>query len=176
MLQVNIIAIDCGLEGAFAALHPEFAPEVGDLPVMSDEATKWIDGRKLLTLLNPHVAYGTIFVIERLQAMPKNGSIASFSMGITFGSLLVAVQQFDKPMHLVHPRVWKRKMGLSGRDEFGEKKSDTKRKHESLFRARELFPQLSGDLTRVKDHNRAEALLLAHYWREYRVATEEWPA
>lgn len=54
----------------------------------------------------------------------------------------------------VDPSVWKRAMGLSGKD-----------KNVSRSKAVQLFPRAGPRLSRVKDHNRAEALLLAEYLR-----------
>lgn len=58
----------------------------------------------------------------------------------------------------VQPSVWKSVMGL------------TKDKKKSLALARELFPMAADLLTKVKDHDRAEALLLAEYayWNFFR--------
>jgi len=63
-------------------------------------------------------------------------------------------------VRLVSPATWKRAAGLvsESRDE-----SDSARKRRSLDRARLLFPNLR--LDRVKDHGRAEALLIADYGR-----------
>jgi hypothetical protein len=55
------------------------------------------------------------------------------------------------PIHPVQPRVWKAHYGL---------KSD---KAASLTTARALYP--SAPLNLAKHHNRAEAVLLAHYGR-----------
>ncbi len=55
------------------------------------------------------------------------------------------------PLSLVTAAVWKRSMGLDSS------------KPASLDKARLLFP--TAELARVKDHNRAEACLLAEYSR-----------
>jgi crossover junction endodeoxyribonuclease RuvC len=52
----------------------------------------------------------------------------------------------------VQPQAWKKLFGLNGAD-----------KKDSLDVARRLYPALGADLARVKDHNRSEALLLAHF-------------
>ncbi|MDO8605136.1 MAG: hypothetical protein Q7R40_01240, partial [Phaeospirillum sp.] len=55
------------------------------------------------------------------------------------------------------PGVWKRTLGLLKAD-----------KAASRARAVELYPEVAGRLTRVKDHGRAEALLLAEWLRRSR--------
>jgi len=56
------------------------------------------------------------------------------------------------PFTFVSPSVWKRAMGLNGTD-----------KEFARTRAKHFFP--TAELHRVKDHNRAEALLIAAYGR-----------
>jgi hypothetical protein len=58
-------------------------------------------------------------------------------------------------VHLVRPRLWKDKLGLS---------SD---KNESLEMAREVYPDAEELLRRQKDDGRAEALLLVEYARRH---------
>jgi crossover junction endodeoxyribonuclease RuvC len=55
-------------------------------------------------------------------------------------------------MTLVTPAVWKKHHCLSGSD-----------KERSRIRAIEMFPYAAGQLTRKKDHARAEAMLIAKY-------------
>jgi crossover junction endodeoxyribonuclease RuvC len=90
-------------------------------------------------------------VVELVHSMPKQGVVSSFKFGVVYGQALSLAQRFRAPWHLVTPKVWKKEMGLS---------SD---KNESLAMARELWPE--APLSRKKDVDRAEALLLAEYWR-----------
>jgi crossover junction endodeoxyribonuclease RuvC len=75
---------------------------------------------------------------------------STFMTGCVLGSILAA-QRIAVPLHLVTATVWKRQMGLDAT------------KSVSLDKARLLFS--TAELTRIKDHNRAEALLLAEYSR-----------
>jgi len=98
--------------------------------------------------------------IERVHAMATNGSLATFSVGDSRGSLRTAVHIAGVPLIWVPPRQWQTQFNL-----WGSKVSDRERKNRSRARARELWPQLDGDLNLVKDHNKAEALLIAEYGR-----------
>ena len=91
--------------------------------------------------------------LERAQAMPKQGVTSMFNYGKGFGLWLGLLIGIGIPYTLVSPRRWKAVM-LSdmGKD-----------KGASILRAKQLFPQCASQLQLVKDHNKAEALLIAAY-------------
>ncbi len=89
--------------------------------------------------------------------MPGQGVSSTFTTGCVLGSILAACQRIAIPLHLVTAASWKRSMGLDSS------------KSASLDKARLLFPD--ADLARAKDHNRAEALLLAECSRRVFVGT-----
>lgn len=90
-------------------------------------------------------------VMEKVHAYRGQGVSSSFSFGQGYGVLQGIVGAFGIPITLVRPQVWKKALGLN---------ADGKK---SLALARELYPDAAHLLKRVKDHNRGEALLLAHY-------------
>lgn len=152
------IGVDVGVSGAIAAIADTGELiTVCDLPVMVNGRTKWIDGVHLCGVLRairdgrPARAF-----VERTQPTPKVGVTQSNSMGLTLGSTVVALQFAGVPVELVPPQTWKRALGL-----IMPEASDTAKKAASRTKAQMLFP--TADLDRVKDHNRAEALLIAHY-------------
>jgi hypothetical protein len=123
-----------------------------DLPVIRDNKLAWIDSNDLTSLfLECLQGRPARIAVERSQAMPKQGVSSTFTTGVVLGSILAACQRIAVPMELVTAAVWKRSMGLDS--------SNTV----SLDKARLLFP--TAVLVRKKDHNRAEALLLAEYSR-----------
>jgi hypothetical protein len=150
---VKILGIDPGLTGAFALV--EASGEliaVEDLPVMADGKLKWIDADALLSrLLELKAGDEVAATVERVHAMPANGSQAAFSQGCTLGSILATLQLLRARIELVTPNTWKRAFNLSSE------------KSQSLDRARMLFPAAS--LDRKKDHGQAEALLIAEWAR-----------
>jgi len=152
------IGIDPGLTGAFAVLDASGAlVTVADLPIMRDRRLGWVDAEVFSSTLFG-IANGDRMdvTVERVHAMPRNGSQAAFSQGCTLGSLLAALQLVRARIELVQPAAWKKALGLS---------SD---KSASLDKARLLYPLAS--LDRKKDHNRAEALLIAHFAQSRRPA------
>lgn len=169
-----ILGIDVGVTGAIAALDPRTDALIGvrDLPIIRERSSAWVDGCEFLALIrelragHPARAY-----VERLQAMPRamGGIQAGVSRGLTLGSTLATLSIAGIGVELVQPTAWKRDLGL-----VKPGATDAERKRMSIDRARLLYP--TADLARSKDHDKAEALLIAHWgageWRGKReVAT-----
>lgn len=147
------IGIDVGVTGAIAAIDT-VCRDVYDLPITSSGKSKWVQGADLAHLLRDCKGMQQCRVtVEATHAMPGNGSRTSHSQGMTLGSVLAVLDVLGYPYELVQPAVWKRDMGLTGG------KTDAERKKAALARARREFPE--APLEREKDHNRAEALLIA---------------
>jgi crossover junction endodeoxyribonuclease RuvC len=160
-----IIAFDPGTTGAMTAMgykDPSHI-EIHDLPIIVDKIGKRnksrIDARALNMLVSETmVRFGmmepVMFVIEDVRLMP-NAVLASSgiaSLMHTKGVIEGVVSRWRYPVHFVNPRTWKKALGLDSK------------KTNSIDVARELYPGVSAvRLTRVKDHNRAESLLLAHW-------------
>jgi crossover junction endodeoxyribonuclease RuvC len=89
--------------------------------------------------------------IERVNAMPGQGVSSVFSFGRSYGLVLGALGALRVPVHLVSPADWKRRMRLD-RD-----------KNSARAMATRMFPDAGHYFTRVRDHDRAEAALLAWF-------------
>jgi hypothetical protein len=148
---VRFCGIDPGVTGALAFLN-DGVPSVVDMPRDMDG----VNGHEVYALLRvwePDEVY-----VERTHAMPVNGSKAGYSLGDSNGSIRAAVHIAHVPLIWVTPRSWQQSFGL-----FGGAFNDAERKTRSRHRAIELYPTLADQLGRIKDHNRAEALLIATY-------------
>lgn len=88
-------------------------------------------------------------VIEKAQAMPKQGSVSMFNYGTGYGAYLGILSAYKIPYQKVSPRTWKKEFSLD---------SD---KNKSIIMAKQLFPSVDVG----KKDGRAEALLLAEYAR-----------
>jgi crossover junction endodeoxyribonuclease RuvC len=89
--------------------------------------------------------------MEQVHSMPNQGVSSTFSFGRAVGVISAVCELTNYPFHLVTPQKWKKHFGL------------TADKNEALEKARQLFPKAK--LKLKKDINRAEALLIAEYWR-----------
>ena len=79
------------------------------------------------------------------------GATSAFNFGLGFGMWLGILAALEIPHQQVHPATWKAVM----------MRDSTKDKDASRVKAMQLFPQSAKDLTRKKDHGRADALLMA---------------
>jgi crossover junction endodeoxyribonuclease RuvC len=92
--------------------------------------------------------------IERVGAMPKQGVSSTFKFGKAYGIAIGVVAALKIPVHFVTPAAWKRHFNLSAD------------KEASRARALQLWPARADLFARKRDHNRAEAALLARYAAE----------
>jgi crossover junction endodeoxyribonuclease RuvC len=153
------LGIDPGVTGALAVLDNRELLSVEDLPMIADGALKWIDASTLLPrLIDLKAGRAMHAIVERQQAMPAQGRSTAVVIGLALGSLLATLQAAGCSIEFTTAAKWKGALGLS------------QDKAASLNRARLLYPTAS--LDRRRDHNRAEALLLAHWavTRERRAA------
>lgn len=158
-----LLAIDPGITGAFALfeMDTQTFEHVGDLPIIRDMSTGWIDADHFKSVLFRHLnGRPSTAIIERVHAMPAthSGSRTVFSQGLTLGSILATVQIVGCRIEMVSPASWKSAVGLQGAGKLSAKE----KKSRALDKARLLFP--NADLERQKDHNRAEALLIGHWY------------
>lgn len=144
--MTTIVGIDPGITGGIACIHNGKLADVEPMPVHDSR----VDGAAidhLLTIWEPDAVY-----VEDTQAMPKNGSIASFSLGLNTGILIGVIQANAFRLVRVKPQLWKKRMGLSGKD-----------KTASRGLATELFPDFAQRFKLVKNDGLAEACLIARY-------------
>ena len=154
-----LLAVDPGLTGAIAFLHDD-----GTFYKVEDMAvTQAGRGRKVKNEVNAAALYAQLHglpvpstvVIERVHSMPKMASGTVFSMGDSFGVVRGVTAALGIPTVFVDPREWKKHFGLS---------SD---KEQSRAKAVQLYP--TAPLSRVKDHNRAESILICRWYWETKV-------
>lgn len=154
---MRVIGIDPGVTGAIAVADHRSRPEVFDLEAASIGSTKQLNP---LSLINVLVAWGEVDAVfmEDNRANSVNGSKANYSMGLSMGIIIGVCAALGRPLHRVRPVEWQGTFRLG-------KLSPAARKHAHRQRAQELWPDLADSLSRVKDHNRADALLIAEHGR-----------
>ncbi|KKN19697.1 hypothetical protein LCGC14_0943180 [marine sediment metagenome] len=169
--MINALGIDPGISGAVALLGSDGSVRFWNTPSIKTGGKRDYDSANMQELLlealelaveAENLPKGTNVeplglhlhaYIERAQAMPKQGVTSMFNYGKGFGLWLGLLRGIGIPHTLVSPRRWKAVM-LSDMP---------KDKGASLLRAKQLFPLCTSQLQLVKDHNKAEALLIAAY-------------
>lgn len=144
---MKILAIDPGsVSGAYAIFHGNGSITVGDLPVVDRQVDPAMLTRIVRTF-NPDCA-----VVERVGAMPGQGVSSTFKFGFAAGCIQGVLTAWGVPTRLVAPTVWKKELSLPGKD-----------KEAARALAIRLYPGVEG-LDLKKHQNRAEALLLGHWF------------
>lgn len=152
------MGIDVGVSGAIGVITD--ASQVvftADIPTYKPKAgsnRRTIDEGALFNILQAYEGVEYLQVaVESVGAMPGEGVASSFTFGYSFGLIRGMLVGLGIPYRLVSPVAWKRKQGIPA----GSTKAA------GLARARVLFP--GADLKLVKNHGRADALLIADYLR-----------
>lgn len=157
-----VIGIDIGVTGAVAALDEHGAPMVEDIPTLTIPGKRMVrrrvDPRGLAQILRRMVHPGetATVVFEDVHVFPgaRNSPQAQGSLMHSRGMVEAVVELARFSVHAVEPSTWKRFVGLIGED-----------KRQACRVAATLYPTAAPMFARVVDHNRADALLLAHYGR-----------
>jgi len=147
------IGIDPGVTGAIAILHDDDSGFLEKLPTRrvpnKSRREKRIDGREFYKLI-PKIR--STVVLEKTQPM-RDSAMTAFSMGQSRGILYGILDACMMPVFDVTPQQWKKHFGLIG-----------KGKDASIAKAVELYPRWKERIGR--NHNLAEALLLARYGKD----------
>lgn len=164
-----VVSIDIGMTGAAACIRPDGSSSVCDLP-MKQPDDKRLDGRAFYDLLLDWVPLADRCILIAEDVRPRsmgNAGRASNSMH-SQGSLMRGRGAVENtadilrwPITWVQPQTWKRHFALKkGKDE-----TDAAIKERGRQMALTLFPGLAEALKFKYHHNRADALLIAHYAR-----------
>ena len=94
-------------------------------------------------------------IIEHVSAMPGQGVTSMFNFGQSFGILKGICSAMNLPMYFVRPAKWKKHFNLINSS-----------KDASRTKAIEIFPYFSTNLSKKKDANKADAILIASYFWE----------
>ncbi|MEO1102947.1 MAG: hypothetical protein AAFW98_04325 [Pseudomonadota bacterium] len=153
-----ILGIDPGLDGAIAGIERGRLVVMIDVPSFKARKGREVDWVALSRACWELGKVDRVF-LENPNSRPLEGVSSARKLGLVIGGIQGIAASIGWPLWLVSPAKWKRGMG-----------SDKKA---MLALARQHWPDRAGDFfARVKDHNRAEAALLAE-WGEAQMARGE---
>ena len=92
-------------------------------------------------------------VVEQVSAMPGQGVTSMFNFGQSFGVIKGICSAMQLSIHFVRPAKWKKYFNLIKTE-----------KDASRTKAIEVFPYISKHLSRKKDSNKADAILIASFF------------
>jgi|TARA_Y100001970_G_scaffold112806_1_gene140795 hypothetical protein len=158
---MRIIGIDPGLNGAIAVLQNNKVIEIHDVPVMTDgkKNKRQLNSAQLVKLLKDSFQdeANTVVVVEQVNAMPGQGVTSMFNFGQTFGAIKGICAALNLPIFFVRPAKWKKHFDLINSS-----------KDASRTKAIEMYPSISDQLSKKKDVNKSDAILIARFYSETR--------
>ena len=156
-----IIGIDPGISGSICFLDNGKILDVIEMPIMTDgkKNKKQVNGSQVYNEISKRIRQfeknQIRVVIEHVSAMPGQGVTSMFNFGQSFGILKGICTAMQLPMYFVRPTKWKKYFNLLNSE-----------KDASRTRAIEIFPYFSSQLSRKKDSNKADAILIASFYHE----------
>tara|TARA_B100000029_G_scaffold276077_1_gene270686 strand:+ start:751 stop:1242 length:492 start_codon:yes stop_codon:yes gene_type:complete len=156
---MRIIGIDPGLSGAVAILDDLKVFDMFDMPIMSEgkKNKNQLNSAQLVKIIKKHILSNedTFVIVEQVSAMPGQGVTSMFNFGQTFGAIKGICASLNLPIFYVRPSKWKKHFELINAS-----------KDASRTKVIEMYPSISERLSRKKDVNKADAILIARYFKE----------
>ena len=156
-----IIGIDPGISGSICFFQDGKIMDVIEMPIMTEgkKNKKQVNGSQIFNEILKRIENidkkNIKVVIEQVSAMPGQGVTSMFNFGQSFGILKGICSAMQLPMYFVRPAKWKKYFNLINSE-----------KDASRTRAIEIFPYFSSELSRKKDINKADAILIANFYYE----------
>ena len=156
-----IIGIDPGISGSICFFEEGKILDVIEMPTMTEgkKNKKQVNGSQIYNEISKRIKNNEVqdirVIIENVSAMPGQGVTSMFNFGQSFGILKGICSAMQLPMYFVRPAKWKKYFNLINSE-----------KDASRTRAIEIFPYFSAQLSRKKDSNKADAILIASFYYE----------
>ena len=156
-----IIGIDPGISGSICFFEDGKILDVIEMPTMTEgkKNKRQVNGAQIYNEISKMVKKNDEknirVIIEQVSAMPGQGVTSMFNFGQSFGILKGICSAMRLPMYFVRPTKWKKYFNLINSE-----------KDASRTRAIEIFPYFSSQLSKKKDSNKADAILIASFYYE----------
>ena len=156
-----IIGIDPGISGSICFFEDGKIIEVVEMPTMTEgkKNKKQVNGSQIYNEISKRIKNfdkkDIKVIIEQVSAMPGQGVTSMFNFGQSYGILKGICAAMQLSMYLVRPAKWKKYFNLINSE-----------KDASRTKAIEIFPYFSSNLSKKKDSNKADAILIASYYYE----------
>tara|TARA_Y100001935_G_C17200442_1_gene454777 strand:- start:227 stop:718 length:492 start_codon:yes stop_codon:yes gene_type:complete len=159
---LKIIGIDPGLSGAIAVLEDKKVLGIYEMPVMAEgkKNKRQLNSAQLVDIIKNNIIESEeiAVVVEQVNAMPGQGVTSMFNFGQTFGAIKGVCAALELPIFFVRPSKWKKYFDLINSS-----------KDSSRTKVIEMYPSLSSQLTKKKDVNKSDAILIARFYFETRL-------
>ena len=159
---MRIIGIDPGLSGGIAILDNLKIFDLFDMPIMSEgkKNKNQLNSAQLVNIIKDNIndKEEIAVVVEQVNAMPGQGVTSMFNFGQTFGAIKGVCAALKLPIFFVRPSKWKKHFELINSS-----------KDSSRTKVIEMYPSLSNQLSKKKDVNKSDAILIARFFNETRL-------
>ena len=156
---MKVIGIDPGLSGAIAIIENKRVLGIFDMPVMAEgkKNKRQLNSAQLVNIIreNTNNNEEITVVVEQVNAMPGQGVTSMFNFGQTFGAIKGVCAALELPIYFVRPTKWKKHFELINSS-----------KDSSRTKVIEMYPSLSSQLSKKKDVNKSDAILIARYYSD----------
>jgi crossover junction endodeoxyribonuclease RuvC len=156
-----IIGIDPGISGSICFFQDGKILDVIEMPTMTEgkKNKRQVNGSQIYNEISKRIDKfqnnDVRVIVEQVSAMPGQGVTSMFNFGQSFGILKGICSAMRLPIYFVRPAKWKRYFNLINSE-----------KDASRTRAIEIFPYFSSQLSKKKDSNKADAILIASFYYE----------
>jgi len=154
-----IFGIDPGVSGGISVLENKKVIDIYDMPTMIDgkKNKRQVNGSQVTNIIKERLNSNKeiVVVVEHVNAMPGQGVTSMFNFGQSFGVIKGICSALGLPIYFVRPTKWKKHFNLIKTN-----------KEASRTKAIEIYPDISSKLSRKKDSNKADAILIARYFND----------
>ena len=152
-----IIGVDPGVSGGISILENKKVLEIFDMPTMIDgkKNKKQINGAEVANIIRRQLdlTKDIVIIVEHVNAMPGQGVTSMFNFGQSFGVIKGISAALNVPLYLIRPARWKKHFDLLKTN-----------KDASRTKAIQIYPMISDKISKKKDSNKADAILIARYF------------
>ncbi len=156
-----VIGIDPGISGSICFFMDGKIIDAVEMPIMIEgkKNKKQVNGSQIFNEISDKIKKidknNVKVAIEQVSAMPGQGVTSMFNFGQSFGVLKGVCSAMQLSMYFIRPAKWKKYFNLINSE-----------KDASRTKAIEIFPYFSAKLSRKKDSNKADAILIASFFYE----------
>ena len=159
---MRIIGIDPGLSGAIAVLDNNKVLKIYDMPVMAEgkKNKRQLNSAQLVNIIKENIKNHDEInvVVEQVNAMPGQGVTSMFNFGQTFGAIKGVCAALSLPIFFIRPSKWKKYFELINSS-----------KDSSRTKVIEMYPSIANQLSKKKDVNKSDAILIARFFSDTRL-------
>jgi len=156
-----IIGIDPGISGSICFFEDGKITDIVEMPNMAEgkKNKRQVNGAQIYNEISSRIKNfnkeDIKVVIEQVSAMPGQGVTSMFNFGQSFGVLKGICSAMQLSTYFIRPVKWKKYFNLINSE-----------KDASRTKAIQIFPYISSKLSKKKDVNKADAILLASFFFE----------